>query len=49
MLETPGELYKRKSGWIPGNTRIKMGHFNVLRLDPFTGRSAGPVPDMRVS
>lgn len=43
-IETIADFYNRKYDWIPENIRKEMGHFNVFKLDPFTGNSTKPVP-----
>lgn len=46
-IETLLDFYKQKFDWIPENIRNKIGHFNVFRLEPFTGDKAQPVPYKR--
>jgi AraC family transcriptional regulator, transcriptional activator of pobA len=46
-VETIQEFYKRKFDWMPDNIRNEIGHFNVFRLEPFTGDKAQPVPYKR--
>lgn len=46
-VETIEEFYKRKFNWVPENLKNEIGHFNVLRLDPFVGSKAKPVPYSR--
>jgi AraC family transcriptional regulator, transcriptional activator of pobA len=46
-VETLEEFYKRKFDWMPDNIRNEIGHFNVFRLQPFTGEKAQPVPYKR--
>lgn len=41
--ETIADFYNRKYDWIPENIRREIGHFNVFKLDPFTGNHAKPV------
>lgn len=46
-IESLEEFYKRKFDWIPLNVRNEIGHFNVFRLEPFTGDRAQPLPYKR--
>jgi AraC-like DNA-binding protein len=46
-VETIEDLYKRKFDWIPDNLRNEIGHFNVFKLEPFTGDKAQPIPYKR--
>jgi AraC family transcriptional regulator, transcriptional activator of pobA len=46
-IETLLDFYKRKFDWMPENIRNEIGHFNVFRLEPFTGDKAQPVPYKR--
>jgi AraC-like DNA-binding protein len=46
-VETIEEFYKRKFDWMPDNIRSEIGHFNVFRLEPFTGDKAQPIPYKR--
>lgn len=46
-IESLEELYERKFNWIPDNFRAGIGHFNIFRLEPFTGDKAKPVPYKR--
>ncbi|RYU97531.1 helix-turn-helix domain-containing protein [Emticicia agri] len=46
-IETLEELYKRKFDWLPDNLRNEIGHFNIFRLEPFTGEKAKPIPYKR--
>ncbi|MBS1510310.1 MAG: helix-turn-helix transcriptional regulator [Bacteroidetes bacterium] len=46
-IETIEEFYKRKFNWIPENILSEIGHFNVFKLEPFTGDKAQPVPYKR--
>lgn len=46
-VETLEEYYRRKFDWMPDNLRNDLGHFNVLKLDPFVGEKARPVPYRR--
>ncbi len=45
--ETITEFYQKKFDWIPDNLRNELGHFNVIKLDPFVGKNAQPVPYKR--
>ena len=46
-VETIEDFYKRKFNWMPENIRNEIGHFNIFRLEPFTGDKAQPVPYKR--
>ncbi|MBF9252937.1 helix-turn-helix transcriptional regulator [Pontibacter sp. 172403-2] len=46
-IEKIDDFYKHKLNWMPDSIRKEIGHFNVLKLDPFVGRSARPVPYRR--
>ncbi|MCU7549695.1 helix-turn-helix transcriptional regulator [Chitinophagaceae bacterium LB-8] len=46
-VETIEEFYKAKNYWLPDDLRNGIGHFNVFRLEPFTGANAKPVPYRR--
>ena len=46
-VETIEEFYQRKFNCVPDSIRKEIGHFNVFRLDPFTGETAKPVPYRR--
>jgi AraC-like DNA-binding protein len=46
-IESIEEFYNRKFGWLPDNLRSEIGHFNVFRLEPFTGDKGQPVPYKR--
>lgn len=36
-----------KLNWMPDNLKKEIGHFNVFRLDDFTGTAAKPMPYSR--
>ncbi len=40
-------FYKRKFDWMPDDLGKGIGHFNILRLDPFVGKNARPIPYKR--
>lgn len=46
-IETIEDFYRRKFDWMPENLRNDIGHFNVLRLDPYVGNNAQPIPYKR--
>jgi len=46
-VETLLDFYKRKFDWVPENIRNEIGHFNVFKLEAFTGDKAQPVPYKR--
>lgn len=46
-IETIEQFYRERHGWMPDNLRNEIGHFNVLKLDPFVGKNAKPVPYRR--
>jgi AraC family transcriptional activator of pobA len=46
QMETIEQFYKGKN-WLPENLQNEIGHFNVFRLEPFTGSNAKPVPYRR--
>ncbi len=46
-VENLEDFYKRKFDFIPENLRREIGHFNVFKLDDFTGKNAKPVPYKR--
>lgn len=41
------EFYRTKLNWMPDNLKKEIGHFNVFRLDDFTGACAKPIPYSR--
>jgi AraC family transcriptional activator of pobA len=43
-IETVQEFYKNKHQWMPEDVLSHIGHFNVFKLDPFTGNNTKPVP-----
>jgi AraC family transcriptional activator of pobA len=43
-VETIEEFYNRKYDFMPDNLRKEIGHFNIFKLDPFTGNTTKPVP-----
>ena len=45
--ESLADFYKNKLNWMPEQIRNEIGHFNVFRLEPFTGENAKPVPYKR--
>lgn len=45
--ETIEDFYKTKLNWVPDNIRKEIGHFNVFKLDDFTGCRAKPIPYSR--
>jgi AraC family transcriptional activator of pobA len=45
--ETIEEFYQEKLNWMPGNLQKGIGHFNVFKLDEFTGCNAKPIPYSR--
>ncbi|WP_228235584.1 helix-turn-helix domain-containing protein [Allomuricauda sp. M10] len=46
-VESLEDFYKRKFDWIPDNLKNEIGHFNIFKLEPFTGKNARPVPYKR--
>ncbi len=46
-IETIEEFYQRKFGGVPDDIRKEIGHFNVFKLEPFTGNNTKPVPYAR--
>lgn len=38
------DFYRQKLNWMPEDLQKGIGHFNVFRLDDFTGRGAKPTP-----
>ena len=45
--ESLTDFYQRKFNWMPEQIRNEIGHFNVFRLEPFTGENAKPIPYKR--
>jgi len=45
--ESLREFYQRKFDWMPDDLDKGIGHFNILRLDPFVGKNARPIPYKR--
>ena len=45
--ESLADFYQQKLNWMPEQIRNEIGHFNVFRLEPFTGDNAKPVPYKR--
>ncbi|MEJ7677981.1 MAG: helix-turn-helix transcriptional regulator [Segetibacter sp.] len=41
------DFYRHKLNWMPENLKKEIGHFNVFRLDEFTGACAKPTPYSR--
>jgi AraC family transcriptional activator of pobA len=41
------DFYRAKLNWMPENLKKEIGHFNVFRLDEFTGTCAKPIPYSR--
>jgi AraC-like DNA-binding protein len=41
------DFYQHKLNWMPDNLKKEIGHFNVFRLDDFTGAFAKPIPYSR--
>jgi len=41
------DFYQNKLGWMPENLKKDIGHFNVFRLDEFTGPCAKQMPYSR--
>lgn len=41
------DFYRYKLNWMPENLKKEIGHFNVFRLDEFTGACAKPIPYSR--
>ncbi|MBS1935746.1 MAG: helix-turn-helix transcriptional regulator [Bacteroidetes bacterium] len=47
-IETIEDMYKRKFDWVPDNIRKEIGHFNVFRMEAFTGSTTPkPIPYTR--
>ena len=46
-VETIEEFYKRKFDWIPDNLRNEIGHFNILKLQPWVEGQVPSVPYRR--
>jgi len=46
-IESIEDFYKKKFDWMPDNIRNEIGHFNLFRLEPFSGDKAQPVPYKR--
>jgi AraC-type DNA-binding domain-containing proteins len=46
-VESLEDFYNRKFDWIPDNLKNEIGHFNIFKLEPFTGKNARPVPYKR--
>lgn len=42
--ETIADFYDRKFDLIPESIRREIGHFNVFKLEPFSGNNTKPVP-----
>ncbi len=38
------DFYRHKLNWMPDNLKKEIGHFNVFKLDDFTGAGAKPIP-----
>lgn len=38
------DFYKSTLNWMPDQLKKEIGHFNVFRLDEFTGNNARPIP-----
>ena len=38
------DFYKKKLNWMPDNLKKEIGHFNVFKLDEFSGKDAKPIP-----
>lgn len=45
--QTVEDFYRYKLNWMPENLQNEIGHFNIFRLDDFTGPCAKPVPYSR--
>ena len=41
------DFYQHQLNWMPDNLKKEIGHFNVFRLDDFTGACAKPIPYSR--
>lgn len=41
------DFYRYKLNWMPDNLKKEIGHFNIFRLDDFTGACAKPIPYSR--
>ena len=41
------DFYKYQLNWMPENIKKEIGHFNVFRVDDFTGPRAKPIPYSR--
>lgn len=41
------DFYRHKLAWMPESLQKELGHFNVFRLDDFTGPCAQPMPYSR--
>src|SRR5436190_10255486 len=46
-IETIQDFYTRKQIPTPENIHTEIGHFNVMKLDPFCGPNAQPTPYKR--
>ncbi|MBC7774046.1 MAG: helix-turn-helix transcriptional regulator [Phycisphaerae bacterium] len=47
QTESIEDFYRAKFTWMPDNLKKEIGHFNVFRLDDFTGAQAKPMPYSR--
>ncbi|MBK6996408.1 MAG: helix-turn-helix transcriptional regulator [Saprospiraceae bacterium] len=47
QTESIEDFYRSKLNWMPDNLKKEIGHFNVFRLDDFTGSQAKPMPYSR--
>jgi len=47
QTENIEDFYRAKFNWMPDNLKKEIGHFNVFRLDDFTGAQAKPMPYSR--
>lgn len=45
--QTIEDFYQNKLDWIPENIQKGIGHFNVFKLDEFSGNCAKPIPYSR--
>jgi AraC family transcriptional activator of pobA len=45
--ETLKDFYQQKLNWLPDNLGLDIGHFNVFRLEDFTGKHNLPVKYIR--
>lgn len=45
--ESIEDFYRSKLNWMPDNLKKEIGHFNVFRLDDFTGGQGKPMPYSR--